>query len=74
MWTSTDAGLPVDSKTDRDDINTYLDVLYDKGIVLHWRLDWDMFVRGFDGRIRATDFKAAEQHPQPIPREERRYM
>lgn len=74
MWISEDAGLPIE-EADVPAANALLDTLYDTGLVLH--VDYvhsSHFVKGFDGKIRVTDFKHTEHYADPIPKEERKYL
>jgi len=68
---SEDVGLPIET-SDIPDVNRYLDQLYDMGIAFHWFVHPSMFVRCFDGRIRATNFKQAAM--REVPQHERLYL
>ena len=58
-WISEDAGLPIE-KEDIEAANDVIDRLWDVGVKIHDYVDPKMFVKGFDGKIRVTDFKNAE--------------
>lgn len=74
LWVSEDAGLPIEVP-DIPSANKLLDSLYDIGIVLTpYTFHPDMFLKGFDGKIRVVDFKHTVQHPVPISESERRYI
>lgn len=73
MWVSEDAGLPVDDQ-DIPACNELLDKLYDEGIIVTPYLWKNWFVKGFDGKIRMTDFKLAEQYDEPIGKHNRKYL
>jgi hypothetical protein len=70
---SEDVGMPI-SEEDVPAVNTYLDVLYDMGIILHWFIDKQMFVKGFDGKIRTTDFRMTEMYEESIGKHNRKYL
>jgi hypothetical protein len=73
-WISEDAGLPVEI-ADIAAVNAYLDVLYDKGVILYpYTIHHSLFVKGFDGKIRATDFKQTEDCGEPLGKHNRRYL
>lgn len=73
MWISEDAGLPIE-EADVPEANKILDILYDRGIILNWYVDQRMFVKGFDGKIRVTDFKQTEAYDEPIGKHNRKYI
>jgi hypothetical protein len=74
VWISEDAGLPV-TVEDIPDVNEFLDILYERGIILYpYTMHPSLFVRGFDGKIRATDFKQTEEYDEPIGKHNRRYL
>jgi hypothetical protein len=73
LLVSEDAGLPIED-CDIASANEYLDTLYDMGIILHWYVDKKMFVKGFDGKIRSTDFKMTEHYDEPIGKHNRKYL
>ncbi len=73
MWICEDAGLPIE-KADVPEANKLLDILYDRGIILNWYVEQCMFVKGFDGKIRVTDFKQAETYDEPIGKHNRKYI
>ena len=70
---SSDAGLPLEQK-DIPLANKYLDTLYDMGIDLHWCLHISHFVKGFDGKIRATDFRQTKLYTEAIKKDKRVYI
>jgi hypothetical protein len=72
-WISEDAGLPIED-SDIPEANKLLDLLYDRGIFLSYYPHKSMFVKGFDGKIRATDFKAVETYEEPIGKHNRKYI
>ena len=72
MWTSEDAGLPI-TENDVEAANSYLDTLYDMGVLL-FSVGQDNFLKGWDGKIRTTDFKVAELLSQPITKDKREYI
>ena len=61
MWVSEDAGLPIEEE-DVPSANKLLDDLYDMGIILDPYLCQQLFVKGFDNKIRVTDFKNTETY------------
>jgi len=63
-WISEDAGLPIQER-DVLQANVLLKSLYDMGIELTWSLHQNLFVKGFDGKVRVTDFKHAEKTLSP---------
>ncbi len=73
MWISEDAGLPVEDE-DIPACNELLDKLYDEGIIVTPYIWKSWFVKGFDGKIRMTDFTLTEQFDEPIEKENRRYL
>lgn len=73
VWVSEDAGLPIEEE-DVPAANKLLDELYDRGVVLSWMIDQRMFVKGFDGKIRVTDFKNTEIFEDPILKDKRTYI
>ncbi len=74
MWISEDAGLPIE-ESDVPEANKLLDILYDRGIILHWIIPRkELFVKGFDGKIRITDFKQTETYEEPIGKHNRKYI
>jgi len=73
VWVSEDAGLPIEEE-DVPAANKLLDELYERGIVLSFLIDQRMFVKGFDGKIRVTDFKHAEIFEDPILKDKRVYI
>ena len=64
-WVSQDVGLPITEK-DVLQANILLKNIYDMGISLTWCLHQSQFVKGFDGKVRVTDFKHAEKVLNPI--------
>ena len=70
---SEDVGLPIE-ESDIPAANDLLDALYDQGIILHWCLHQSLFVKGFDGKIRVTDFKQTELYDEPIGKHNRKYV
>lgn len=74
LWISEDCGLPVGPQ-DVPAVNAYLDELYDRGIILTPYTPYSyMFVKGFDGKIRATDFKNTEFYTESIGKHNRKYL
>lgn len=73
MWVSEDAGLPIED-ADISAANALLDEMYDKGYVLSDTIFREHFVKGFDGKIRVTDFKNAEIFEHPILKDKRVYI
>lgn len=73
LWVSEDAGLPIEDQ-DIPAANMLLDELYDMGIILHWAPSKHLFVKGFDGKIRVTDFKQTEKHASPVTKDNRKYI
>lgn len=73
MWVSADAGLPIED-ADIPEANKLLDHIYNLQIVYHWSPHKSHFVKGFDGKIRVTDFKQTELLGSAIPKEVRRYV
>ena len=72
-WISEDAGLPIE-ECDIPDANRILDIVYDMGIIINWRPHMSHFVKGFDDKIRITDFKHATKYDKPIEKENRKYL
>jgi len=72
-WISEDAGLPIEDE-DIPEANNVLDRLYDEGIFLSYFPDRSMFIKGFDGVIRVTDFKNVEAYEEPIGKHNRKYI
>jgi|LauGreDrversion4_2_1035121.scaffolds.fasta_scaffold14580_4 hypothetical protein len=72
-WISEDAGLPIED-SDIPEANKVLDLMYDQGIFLSYFPHKSMFVKGFDNKIRATDFKAVESYEEPIGKHKRKYI
>ena len=73
MWVSEDAGLPIED-SDIPAANALLDEMYEKGYVLSDVISRQNFVKGFDGKIRVTDFKNAEIFEHPILKDKRTYI
>lgn len=73
FWISEDAGLPIED-SDIPDANRILDIVYDMGIIINWRPHKSHFVKGFDNKIRITDFKHTEKYNEPIGKHNRRYI
>ena len=59
MWISEDAGLPIE-RTDMLAANDLIDNLWDVGVKIAEYVHKGMFVKGFDGKVRVTDFKHSE--------------
>lgn len=72
-WISEDAGLPIEDE-DIPEANKVLDLLYDEGIFLNYYPCKEMFVKGFDNKIRVTDFKFVEVYEEPIGKHKRKYI
>jgi hypothetical protein len=64
MWISEDAGLPIEEQ-DVAEANKVLTQMWDSGITLTGALHKGLFVKGFDGKVRLTDFKHAEYCENP---------
>ena len=72
-WISEDAGLPIED-SDIPAANKILDELYDYGILFNYYPEKRMFLKGFDGKIRVTDFKHVESYEEPIGKHNRKYI
>jgi hypothetical protein len=59
MWISEDAGLPIE-RTDIKAANDLIDEMWDAGVKIAEYVHKGMFVKGFDGKVRVTDFKHSE--------------
>lgn len=73
LWVSEDVGFPIEDD-DIPDANKVLDELYDMGIILSWCISKELFVKGFDGNIRVTDFKHTEMYEESIAKHNRKYI
>ena len=73
MWISEDAGLPIE-ESDIPACNEILDKMYDEGFIPSEFCMRQEFVKGFDGKIRMTDFKFAEYFDEPIEQKYRVYV
>ena len=73
MSISEDVGLPVEDE-DIPACNEVLDKLYDEGIIVTPYICKNCFVKGYDGKIRMTDFKLTEQYDEPIGQHNRKYL
>jgi hypothetical protein len=73
LWISEDGGLPIE-EDDVELANQLLDELYEKGIILHWHISKELFVKGFDGKLRVTDFKQTEFYEESIGKHNRKYI
>lgn len=73
VWVSEDAGLPIED-ADIPAANALLDEMYDKGYMISETPYKQLFVKGFDGKIRVTDFKNAEIFEHSILKDKRTYI